>query len=306
MKKIDLLADLEDIGLRLDVYISANLKDKSRSYIQRLIKTGQVLVNTKGEKASYSVADGDQIQIILPDEMEEDIRPENIPLDIVYEDEDVLVIDKPKAMVVHPAPGNYSGTLVNALLFHFEDNLSNVNGDMRPGIVHRIDKDTTGLLVVAKNDQAHEHLAAQFKIHSITREYTMIVLGNPKEEQYTVEAPIGRNPKDRLKMAVVEGGKPATTHFEVIAYYDGYSLMKARLETGRTHQIRVHSTYKGYPLLGDSLYYGGKFKIKTIGPALHAGSLGFIHPKTGQYMEFHSELPLYFLEIIKKLENSKE
>lgn len=301
MNRIDLFVALQDADARLDVYISLNLTDKSRSYIQRLIKTGGVLVNGKPEKPSYIVCADDQIEITLPQEEEAEIKPEDIPLNVVFEDEDVIVIDKPKSMVVHPAPGNYSGTLVNGLLFHFKDHLSGVNGDTRPGIVHRIDKDTTGLLVVAKNDRAHEHLAAQFKAHSITREYTMIVLGNPKEEHYTVEAPIGRNPKDRLKMAVVQKGKPATTHFEVIERFEGYTFMRARLETGRTHQIRVHSTYKGYPLLGDSLYYGGKFKIKTVGPALHAGVLGFVHPRTEEYMEFHSELPEYFVQIIEKL-----
>lgn len=301
MKKVDFIVEMEEEGLRLDLYAASNLGTRSRSSIQKLIKEGLVLVNGKKEKSSYLVKEEDQIEVCMPEEIETEIRPENISLDIVYEDGDVIVINKPKAMVVHPAPGNYSGTLVNALLYHFENKLSTINGAQRPGIVHRIDKDTTGLLVVAKNDEAHKNLSEQFKVHSITREYSMIVLGNPKEDQYTVDGPIGRNPKDRLKMAVVEGGKPARTHFKVEERFEGYSLLTARLETGRTHQIRVHSTYKGYPLLGDSLYYGGKFKIKSIGPVLHAGTLGFMHPSKAEYMEFHADLPEYFLKIIEGL-----
>lgn len=303
-KIIDFTVDMEEEGSRLDLYLASQLGTSSRSKIQKFIKEGLVLVNGKKEKSSYLIKEEDQVQLELVEDLETEIRPEKIHLDIVYEDEDVIVINKPKAMVVHPAPGNYSGTLVNALLYHFGGQLSTINGEQRPGIVHRIDKDTTGLLVVAKNDMAHKSLAEQFKAHTTTREYKMIVLGNPKEDSYWVDGPIGRNPKDRLKMAVVEGGKPARTHFEVIERFEGYSLLAARLETGRTHQIRVHSTYKGYPLLGDSLYYGGKFKIKSIGPVLHAGSLGFVHPRRGDYLEFESDLPEYFLKIIEGLRNS--
>ena len=204
-------------------------------------------------------------------------------------------------MVVHPAPGNYTGTLVNALMFHFKNNLSTLNGCVRPGIVHRIDKDTTGLLVVAKNDKSHLKLAEQFKVHSISREYELIVIGNTKFDEITVSKPIGRNKKDRTKMAIDEKGKEATTHFKVIERFEKYTYIKAFLETGRTHQIRVHSAYLGYPLLGDNLYFGGNFKIKTEGQTLHAKTLGFVHPTTNKYIEFNSELPEYFLKILKIL-----
>lgn len=301
MEKFTIIAEQLEDDERLDVYTSLNLGSRSRSAIQKLIKSGHVLVNQKQEKASYIVKEEDIIEVTLTKPLGIDIDPENIELEIVYEDADVIVINKPKSMVVHPAPGNYSGTLVNALLYHFKNELSTLNDITRPGIVHRIDKDTTGLLVVAKNNQAHENLMEQFKAHSTSRKYTMIVLGNPKEDNFTVDAPIGRNPKDRLKKAVVPDGKRAITHFEVLERYQGYSLMTATLETGRTHQIRVHAAYKGYPLLGDSLYFGGKFKIKTIGPVLHAGLLGFVHPVTGKYISFETPLPEYFEEIIYKL-----
>lgn len=301
MEKFTIIAEQLEDDERLDVYTSLNLGSRSRSAIQKLIKSGHVLVNQKQEKASYIVKEEDIIEVTLTKPLGIDIDPENIELEIVYEDADVIVINKPKSMVVHPAPGNYSGTLVNALLYHFKNELSTLNDTTRPGIVHRIDKDTTGLLVVAKNNQAHENLMEQFKAHSTSRKYTMIVLGNPKEDNFTVDAPIGRNPKDRLKKAVVPDGKRAITHFEVLERYQGYSLMTATLETGRTHQIRVHAAYKGYPLLGDSLYFGGKFKIKTIGPVLHAGLLGFVHPVTGKYISFETPLPEYFEKIIYKL-----
>lgn len=291
----------EDSGVRLDQYLASEINANSRSFIQKNIKDGNVKVNDKIKKSSYIVQEDDVIVMNISDPVELDILAEDIPLDIMYEDEDIIIINKSKNMVVHPAPGNYTGTLVNALLFHFKDKLSTINGIKRPGIVHRIDKNTTGVLVVAKNDKAHNSLSEQFKDHSIIREYTMIVLGKPKEDKYTVDEPIDRNPKDRLKMAVVYGGRRAVTHFEVIKRFQGYSLVKANLETGRTHQIRVHSLYKKHPLLGDDLYYGGSFKFKTQGPVLHAGKLGFIHPTTGEYVEFNSQLPEYFSDILSKL-----
>lgn len=305
MEKIQLIANLDIEDIRLDVYISIQMGTKSRSSIQKLIKSGHIYVNGKVEKASYLVKDEDVIDIEMPEAISMDIDPENIPLNIVYEDGDIIVIDKPKSMVVHPAPGNYSGTMVNALLYHFGESLSSINGIKRPGIVHRIDKDTTGLLVVAKNDCSHNKLSEQFKNHSINREYQMIVLGVPKENYYTVNQPIGRNPKDRLKMAVVPNGRKAITHFKVLERFEKYSYLSATLETGRTHQIRVHSTYAGYPLLGDSVYFGGQFKYKTQGQALHAALLGFVHPTTGRYLEFYSELPTYFSEILRKLRGEK-
>lgn len=291
----------ENVGMRLDQYLASEINTNSRSFIQKNIKDGNVKVNDKIKKSSYAVQEDDEIVMSFAQPVELDILAEDIPLDIIYEDNDVIVINKSKNMVVHPAPGNYTGTLVNALLFHCKDELSTINGIKRPGIVHRIDKNTTGVLVVAKNDKAHNSLCEQFKDHSITREYIMIVLGNPKDDKYTVDAPIARNPKDRLKMAVVDGGRRAVTHFQVLKRFEGYSLLKANLETGRTHQIRVHSQYRGNPLLGDDLYYGGNFKFKTQGPVLHAGKLGFIHPSTGEYIEFNSPLPEYFSNILNKL-----
>lgn len=301
MEKSRFYVTEEDSGTRLDQYLSSQINISSRSFIQKNIKDGNIKVNDKIKKSSYIVQEEDIIVMNICDPVELDILAEDIPLDIMYEDDDIIIINKSKDMVVHPAPGNYTGTLVNALLFHFKDKLSTINGIKRPGIVHRIDKNTTGVLVVAKNDKAHNSLSEQFKDHSIIREYTMIVLGNPKEDKYTVDAPIDRNPKDRLKMAVVEGGRRAVTHFEVIKRFQGYCLLKANLETGRTHQIRVHSLYKKYPLLGDDLYFGGNFKFKTQGPVLHAGKLGFIHPSTGEYVEFNSQLPEYFSDIIDRL-----
>lgn len=301
MEKFQWIAtDLEE-EQRLDVYLASVLGTKSRSAVQKLIKNNMVLVNGKAVKQSYIVEEEDLLDVQIPEPIALDVVPEDISLEIVYEDQDLIVVNKPKGMVVHPAPGNYNGTLVNALLFHFGDSLSSINGVKRPGIVHRIDKDTSGLLVVAKNDFSHNFLMEQFKDHSITREYQMILLGNPKEDSYTVEAPIGRNPKDRLKMGVVQGGKRAVTHFKVLEHFEKYSYVSATLETGRTHQIRVHSTYKGFPLLGENLYFGGEFKYKTQGQTLHAKKLGFIHPSKKQYMELDSELPDYFTQILDKL-----
>ncbi len=294
----------EDIDNRLDVYLTEQYEELSRSYIQKLIKEKLVRVNGKIEKAKYIVNLDDKIKVNLPEKEEISIKPEKISIDIVYEDEDLIVINKPQGMVVHPAPGHYSGTLVNALLHHCGDNLSNINGMMRPGIVHRIDKDTSGLLVVAKNNKSHEILANQFKEHTNTRKYRAIVVGNIKEEEASVDAPIGRHPVDRLKRAVINNGKHAVTHFKVLNRFKNYTYIEARLETGRTHQIRVHLSYIGNPLLGDPIYGPKSSKFNLKGQILHAKVLGFIHPSKGEYMEFVSELPNYFEKILKTLENS--
>lgn len=291
----------EEEGDRLDVYLSAQLGDMSRSYIQKIIKENKVKVNNKVEKAKYLVKEDDKISIEIPAPKLLEVTPQDIPIDIVYEDGDLLIVNKPQDMVVHPAPGNYEGTLVNAILYHCKDNLSSINGVIRPGIVHRIDKDTSGLLMIAKNNNAHNSLAEQLKDHSITREYEFICHGVVKEDKITVNKPIGRNPKDRLKMAVVNGGKEAITHFEVIERYENFTHMKATLETGRTHQIRVHALSINHPLLGDPLYGPKNNKFKTNGQTLHARKLGFIHPTTNEYVEFNSELPKYFVDIVNKI-----
>ena len=291
----------EEEGDRLDVYLSEQLGDMSRSYIQKLIKDKKVTVNDKIEKAKYLVKEDDKIVIQIPAPKLLEVIPQDIPINIVYEDKDVLIVNKPQDMVVHPAPGNYEGTLVNAILYHCKENLSSINGVIRPGIVHRIDKDTSGLLMIAKNNNAHNSLAEQLKEHSITREYQFICHGVVKEDKITVNKPIGRNPKDRLKMAVAKDGKNAITHFEVIKRYENFTHMKARLETGRTHQIRVHALSINHPLLGDEVYGHKNNKFKLKGQTLHAKKLGFIHPTTKEYVEFDSELPKYFQDILNKL-----
>ena len=291
----------EDEGDRLDVYLSNELGDMSRSYIQKIIKDKKVIVNDKIEKAKYLVKEDDKIKIEIPAPKLLEVIPQDIPIEIVYEDDDVLIINKPQGMVVHPAPGNYDNTLVNAILYHCKDNLSSINGVIRPGIVHRIDKDTSGILMIAKNNNSHNSLAEQLKDHSITREYEFICHGVVKEDKITVDKPIGRNPKDRLKMSVVNNGKRAVTHFEVVKRFENFTHMRARLETGRTHQIRVHSLSINHPLLGDNVYGPKTSKFKLKGQTLHAKKLGFIHPTTNEYIEFNSDLPDYFNEIIDKL-----
>jgi len=294
----------EEIDNRLDVYLAEQYEELSRSYIQKLIKEDFIKVNGKLEKSSYIVKIGDQVEIKLPKVEAILIEPENIPIDIVYEDADVIVVNKPQEMVVHPAPGNYSGTLVNALLHHCGENLSDINGLMRPGIVHRIDKDTSGLLVVAKNNNSHEILARQFKEHTNTRKYQAIILGNIKENEASVDAPIGRHPVDRMKRTVTSDGKHAITHFKVLERFRDYTYIEARLETGRTHQIRVHLAYIGCPLIGDPTYGPKNSKFNLKGQVLHAKTLGFIHPTKGEYMEFSSELPEYFNKLLRVLKNS--
>lgn len=289
-----------EVDLRIDKLLASKIADLSRSFIQGLFEEENIRVNGKIVKSKYKVKLKDKIELDIPKPEELKVEPEKIDLDIVYEDSDVIVVNKPQGMVVHPAPGNYSGTLVNALLFHCKD-LSGINGVIRPGIVHRIDKDTSGVIVAAKNDNAHNNLAKQFKEHSIKREYYALVEGRIKKEGGTIDAPLGRHPNDRLKFAVVKGGKHAVTHYQVIEVFSGYTLVKCILETGRTHQIRVHMSFIGHPLVGDPVYGIKKQKFPLKGQMLHAKKLGFIHPSKGEYMEFDSQLPEYFKNILNKL-----
>lgn len=292
-------------GERIDKFLSVLVEGASRNSIQKLIENGKVLANGVVVNKKYKVRTDDEITM-LPSELKPlDAEPENIPLDIVYEDEHLLVVNKPRGMVVHPAPGNYSGTLVNALLYHCKDSLSGINGILRPGIVHRIDKDTSGLLIVAKTDVAHIGLAQQIKEHSFTREYNAVIVGHLKEQQGTVNAPIGRNPKDRKKMCVtLNNSKNAVTHYNVIEDYEGYSHISLKLETGRTHQIRVHMAHLGHPVAGDSVYGNDKKSAYLNGQCLHAIKIGFIHPVTEEYLEFTSELPDYFTEFLSRLKHT--
>lgn len=292
-------------GERIDKFLSVLLEDSSRNAIQKLIENGKVLVNGAIVNKKYKVSTDDEIKM-LPSELKPlDAEPENIPLDIVYEDEHLLVVNKPRGMVVHPAPGNYSGTLVNALLYHCKDSLSGINGILRPGIVHRIDKDTSGLLIVAKTDKAHIGLAEQIKEHSFTREYNAVIVGHLKDRQGTINAPIGRNPKDRKKMCVTTtNSKNAVTHYNTIEDYEGYSHISLKLETGRTHQIRVHMAHLGHAVAGDYVYGNDKKSAYLNGQCLHAIKIGFVHPITQEYLEFTSELPDYFTEFLKKLKHT--
>ena len=306
MKEIRIVTDESFDEVRIDKFLAEVNEELSRSYIKKVIDDGGVLVNGKTVKASFVPKAGDEILLNVPDSVIPDINPENIPLDIVYEDDDVIVINKPKGMVVHPSPGSYSGTLVNALMYHCRDNLSGINGVMRPGIVHRIDKDTTGLIMAAKNDNAHRSLAEQLKEHSITRRYQALCYGIFKDTSGRVETNIGRSPVDRKKMAAnVKNGKDAVTNYRVLGTVaDRYSHIECILETGRTHQIRVHMAFIGHPLLGDHIYGPYKEGQKILGmtfegQCLHAGILGFVHPSTGQYMEFEAELPKYFRTILQ-------
>lgn len=292
----------ENQQMRLDKYLAEQFPEQTRSYLQKLIKEGQVLVNGKTVKSGYQLSKGDEVSVTIPKPKELDVEPQKMDLDIVYEDEDVILINKPKGMVVHPAPGHTTDTLVNGLLYHCKDNLSGINGVARPGIVHRIDRDTTGILIVCKNDMSHNSIAAQLKEHSINRRYRALVHGNLKEDTGTVEGPIGRHPVDRKKMAINErNGKPAVTHFTVLERFGNYTLIECKLETGRTHQIRVHMTSIGHPLVGDEVYGPAKCPFKLQGQCLHAMVLGFVHPRTGEYMEFSADLPEYFEDLLKKL-----
>lgn len=315
--KIALLADEAAVGKRLDSWLAESYEELSRSYLQRLIREGMILADGKPVKPSYKIKGQENIVLHLPPAKPLDILPEDIPIDIVYEDDDILIVNKPKGMVVHPAPGHYSGTLVNALMYHCGDRLSGINGVLRPGIVHRIDRDTTGLLVICKNDAAHSAVAAQLAEHSITRRYLALVIGGIHSDEGVIDLPIGRSRTNRLKMAVDPyGGKHAVTHYTVMERFKGFTLLQCRLETGRTHQIRVHMAHSGHPVAGDPLYGTTDqvlhFRVTKDGTeqtcafplqgqALHAEVLGFIHPTTKQYMEWKAPLPDYFKVLLNKL-----
>ena len=295
----------EEDGLRLDQYIAGRCMDLSRSYIQKLIKESRVTINKNIQtKTKTAVQESDIVNVFLPDPKELEIKPQDIPLDILYEDNDVLVVNKPKGMVVHPALGHYEDTLVNAVLYHCRDNLSGINGVLRPGIVHRIDKDTTGALIVCKNDKAHQKIADQLRAHTITRSYRAIVYNNFSEDEGMINAPIGRHPTNRKKRMVTEkNSKEAITHYKVLDHLNHkFNYIECRLETGRTHQIRVHMSHIGHPLLGDEVYGPANSKFKNLqGQTLHAATLGFIHPTTEEYMEFSAPLPDYFEKLLKTL-----
>ncbi|MCH5138385.1 RluA family pseudouridine synthase [Clostridiaceae bacterium UIB06] len=302
MENKQFLVNEDSKNLRLDVFLSRYFEDKSRSYLQNLIEEGNVKVNEKLKKSNYKLKAGEKVDILIPEPVGLDVEPEDIPLDIVYEDNDVIVVNKPQGMVVHPASGVYNGTLVNALLSHCKD-LSGINGVARPGIVHRIDKDTSGVLVIAKNDNSHNKLAEQFKDHSMTRSYIALVEGILKKDEGTIDAPLGRHPVERIKIAVVKDGRRAVTHYKVLERFNNNTLVECVLETGRTHQIRVHMCHIAHPLVGDPVYGHKKQRFNLKGQLLHAKKLGFIHPSTGEYMEFQSDLPDYFSKVIGILRN---
>ena len=303
------IIEKEDASKRLDVFLSEKIEDATRSYIKTLIDDGKITVNLAKVKAGYKLKIGDSIDVEIVEKKPENIVAEDIPLDIVYEDEDIIIVNKPKGMVVHPANGNYTGTMVNSLMNSHKDNLSSINGVIRPGIVHRIDKDTSGILVVAKNDNAHKKLSEQFKVHSIKRKYIALVKGIIKEDKLTIDRPIGRSIKDRKKMAVTEkNSRRAITHISVLKrfYSSNVTLIEAELETGRTHQIRVHMAYLHHPLVGDEVYGKKDSKFKVNGQMLHAKYLGFIHPTSGKFVEFDSPLPEYFSSILMSLGNREK
>ena len=300
MNRFDYVVDNITNDVRIDKWICEQNQEISRSMLQKLLKDNLVTVNGKAVSKSYKISNGDKISFEIPEPVELDVLPENIPIEIVYEDDDLLVVNKPKGMVVHPAAGNYNGTLVNALLYHCQERLSSINGVIRPGIVHRIDKNTSGLLIVAKTDKAHTGLAEQIKAHTFTREYQAVICGRLKENNGIVEAPIGRHPVDRKKMCVTDkNSKEAKTEYTVLEEFNGYSHIKLKLYTGRTHQIRVHMSYIGHPVYGDDVY--GKASKLCEGQCLHAKKIGFIHPISGEYLEFDSELPEYFVNVLNKL-----
>lgn len=290
-------------GVRLDTYIAGKKKELSRTNVQRLIESGNILVNNKIQKISYKVQANDEISIVIPEAKEIELKPQDIKVDIVYEDSDIIVVNKPKGLVVHPAVGNPDGTLVNAIMNICKDSLSGIGGEIRPGIVHRLDKDTTGLLIIAKNDKAHINLSEQIKNREVKKIYIALVRGIVPENEATINMPIGRSTKDRKKMAVVKNGKEAVTHFKVLNRYKKYTLLEIKIDTGRTHQIRVHMSEIGYPVVGDMVYSNGKNEFGVQGQMLHAKSLDFKHPITGEQMHLEAELPSYFKEIIRTLEH---
>ena len=303
MEKHCFTADIEHEDQRIDRYLTEMLPEQSRSFFQKLIRDGFVIVNHIIVKVNYRLKTGDVIEIDIPDAVPTEIVPENIPLDILYEDDDLLIVNKPKGMVVHPAVGHSTGTLVNAIMYHCQGNLSGINGEIRPGIVHRIDKDTTGSLIICKNDEAHRNIAEQIKEHSVTRRYVGVVAGTFSEESGTVEGAIGRHPNDRKRMTINEkNGKPAVTHYKVLERFGAYTFIECQLETGRTHQIRVHMASIGHPLVGDITYGPAKCPFKHLqGQCLHAMVLGFVHPRTNEYIEFSAPLPEYFTDLLENL-----
>lgn len=310
MRREEFVVEPAQDQMRLDRLLCMLYPDYSRSFFQKLIREECVRVNSACKKASYAVRADELVTVQIPDAVKTAVLPEDIPLDILYEDEDVLIVNKPKGMVVHPSAGHASGTLVNAVLYHCKDSLSGINGEIRPGIVHRIDRDTTGSLIVCKNDESHINIAAQIKAHTFNRIYVGIVCGSVNQDSGTIDAPIGRHPVDRLRMAVNEKcGKPAVTHYEVLERFGSYTYMQFRLETGRTHQIRVHMADIGHPLLGDPLYGSGRtpgFAAgKLCGQTLHAKTIGFIHPRTGKYMEYSAPLPEYFEKLLSLLKSGR-
>lgn len=305
MEILTLQPNKEDTGQRIDTWLAAHLENVTRSAAQRLLEEGRVTVGGRALAKNYKLTGGETVAVSLPEPAPVDVAPQDIPLDVVYEDGDVIVVNKPKGLVVHPAPGHPDGTLVNALLHHCGDSLSGIGGELRPGIVHRIDRDTSGLIIAAKNDFAHQKLAAQLQDHTLARTYECIVTGSLRQDSGTVDAPIGRHPSDRKRMAVVANGRPAVTHWTVLARYPGFTYVQCRLETGRTHQIRVHMAHTGHPILGDTVY-GGKKPVPGLqGQCLHAVGLRFIHPRTGAPVELHCELPPEFQEQLRKLENRR-
>ena len=302
MEKLTLQPNKEDAGRRVDAWLAANLEDVTRSAAQRLLEEGRVTCGGKPLAKNYKLTGSETLEVALPEPEPVDVTPQDIPLNVVYEDDDVIVVNKPKGLVVHPAPGHPDGTLVNALLYHCGDSLSGVGGELRPGIVHRIDRDTSGLIIAAKNDFAHQRLAAQLQDHTLARIYHCIVVGNLREDAGTVDAPIGRHPVDRKKMAVAANGRPAVTHWRVLERFQGFCYVECRLETGRTHQIRVHMAHIGHPILGDTVY-GNKKPVPGLqGQCLHAVGLRFLHPRTGEAVELHCELPEEFQNQLRKLE----
>ena len=292
---------VEESGKRLDAYITSIDSEITRTAAQRLIEQGNILVNGEKKKTAYKVSNGDIITIEKEEPKEIELKAQNIPIDIIYEDDDIIVVNKPKGMVVHPANGNPDGTLVNAIMAICKDSLSGIGGEIRPGIVHRLDKDTTGVLVIAKNNYAHQNIAKQIQDRTTKKIYIALVKGKINEDNGVIELPIGRDPTDRKKMAVVKGGKPALTKFKVLRRYEGYTLLEIELKTGRTHQIRVHMSHIGHPVVGDSVYSNGKNPFGVTSQMLHAHVLGFVHPTKGEYMEFIAPLPEEFDEILKKL-----
>ena len=297
-----LIVSTEDKGIRIDKYISLKLENISRANIQKMIENGDILVNGKNVKVSYKVEENDEIKITFEEPKESHLEAEDIPLNIVYEDEDIIVVNKQKGLVVHPGNGNPNGTLVNAIMSHCKDSLSGIGGEIRPGIVHRLDKDTSGLLIIAKNDEAHLNIAEQIKNHEVKKTYLALVRGRIKETEATIDMPIARDEKNRIKMAVDKKGKSAITHFKVIKKYENYTFLEINIETGRTHQIRVHLSKIGFPIVGDSVYSNGKNPFGVEGQMLHSYRLEFKHPRTGEILKLEAKLPQYFQDVLDKLD----